>query len=237
MDKKLSELYKNHKKIKSTIEEKKMPHLHSSIGAGEILKLNSLYVKNFFSIQNIELINLEDKKEVYIVGENGDGKTLFLQSIVIALKGIQVGEIFDLIKTQTNSYISIDKNNPFPINNTSNCLYIPLLAYGASRNNNCQLKEDNTGYLTLFSGEYDLKSPIKWLIDLYNAQNAKEKTIISLSNAIKLLQYLLNKDIEINVTYKNVTFTEKGSEVSFDQLSAGYKGVITIICDLLARLS
>jgi predicted ATP-binding protein involved in virulence len=237
MDKKLSKLYKNHKKIKYTLQKEQMPYLPSSIGAGKILKLNNLYVKKFFSIKNIELMNLEDKKEVYIVGENGDGKTLFLQSIVIALKGIRVGEIFDLIKTQTDSYISIEKDNPSPINHTSNCLYIPLLAYGASRNNNCQLKEDNTGYLTLFSGEYDLKSPIKWLIELYNAQNAKEETVISLDNAIRLLQYSLNKDIDIEVTYNKVVFKEKGSEVSFEQLSAGYKGVITIICDLIARLS
>ena len=34
-----------------------------------------------------------------------------------------------------------------------------------------------------------------------------------------------------------MTFTEKGSEVSFEQLSAGYRGVITIICDMIARLS
>ena len=48
---------------------------------------------------------------------------------------------------------------------------------------------------------------------------------------------MLNSDVEIEITPDNVTFTEKGSVVSFEQLSAGYKGVITIIADLLVRLS
>jgi len=190
--------------------------------------LNKISIKNFFSIKSIRLINLKDKKEIYIVGENGDGKTLLLQAIAVGLKGTLEDGLKEFRVIKEDFDIKIENKKDIENN---------FFAYGSSRNNFCQLNEDITGYLSLFSREYDLKSPTKWLIDLYNAKNAKEKTIISLSNAIKLLQYLLNKDIEINVTYRNVTFTEKGSEVSFEQLSEGYKGVITIICDLIARLS
>jgi predicted ATP-binding protein involved in virulence len=188
----------------------------------------------------MEIDNLKDKKEIYIVGENGDGKTLFLQSILVGLAGVRKGEVFELFgrNPHDNPLLLIETNNSLTYSDFSTKAYLNILAYGASRNNYCNLKEDDTGYLTLFSGEYDLKSPIKWLIELYNAQNAKEKIVISLDDAIKLLQYLLNKEIEIEVNYRNVTFKEKKSkEVSFDQLSAGYKGVITIICDLIARLS
>jgi predicted ATP-binding protein involved in virulence len=204
-----------------------------------IATINKIDIKNFFSISNIEIDNLKDKKEIYIVGENGDGKTLFLQSILVGLAGIKKGEVFELYECNPhdNLLLLIEMDNNLSYSDFSIKAYSDILAYGASRNNYCQLKEDSTGYLTLFSGEYDLRSPIEWLIELYNAKNANEKTILSLDKAIKLLQYLLNKDIEIEVTYKTIIFKEKNSEVSFDQLSAGYKGVITIICDLIARLS
>lgn len=201
--------------------------------------LKNIHIQNFFSIKDITLEKLEDKKEIYIVGENGDGKTLFLQAITIALVGIAEGKVFDLTKTQSKfTFHVVDKDNyEYSSRTLQSITYNNLLAYGATRNNYCQIKEDTTGYLTLFSGEYDLISPIKWLIDLYNAQNANEKVIISLDEAIKLLQKLLNRDITIDVSYDKVIFKEKGSEVSFGQLSAGYRGVIAIICDLIARLS
>jgi len=191
--------------------------------------LNQINLKQFFSIDEINLKNLKDKKEIYVVGENGDGKTLFLQAIAVGLKGTEEDGLKEF-RAQENEY-SITIENKEEIENN-------FFAYGASRNNFCQIKPDTAGYLSLFSGEYDLKNPENWLIELYNAQNAKEETVITLDDAIKLLQYLLNSDVEIEVNYKNVTFKEKdGDEVSFTQLSAGYKGVIIIICDLITRLS
>lgn len=228
MDKK-TKLFNN-----SNFKKVEISTLQSCIGQGSISRIDNLFVKDFFSIQDIELTNLKDKQEIYIVGENGDGKTLLLQSIVISLFGSREGDVLNLVNKLKNTYqCSFTKSNTTIGSNVN----IILLAYGASRNNSCRMKEERTGYLSLFSGEYDLKSPMKWLIDLYNAQNAKETTVISLDNAIKLLKYLLNREIEIMVTYKNVSFKEKNSEVSFEQLSAGYRGVITIICDIIARLS
>jgi len=189
--------------------------------------LKRVSIKNCFSIRDIT-INLKNRKEIYIVGENGDGKTLLLQAIAVGIKGTQEDGLKEFRKIEDEYIIEIDYKELCSNN---------FLAYGSSRNSACQIKEDNAGYLTLFSGEYDLKSPIKWLIDLYNAQNAKEKTLISLDEAIRLLKYLLNREIEIEVTYKSVKFKEKKAEVSFEQLSAGYRGVITIICDMIARLS
>jgi predicted ATP-binding protein involved in virulence len=91
--------------------------------------------------------------------------------------------------------------------------------------------------LSLFSGEYDLKSPTKWLQYLDYSEQKENSNVITVVEAKELLNHLLNSDIEIDISPNGVTFKEKGSEVSFDQLSAGYKGVITIICDLIARLS
>ena len=193
-----------------------------------MLNLNSVTINNFFSIKNIELNNLKDKKEIYIVGENGDGKTLLLQAIAVGLKGTIEDGLEDFRKRENEFSIEIENKES---------IKDYFFAYGGSRNSNCQIKEDKAGYLTLFSGEYDLYNPTQWLIELYNAQNAKAELVISLSDAIKLLQNMLNRDIEIEVTYNSVRFIEKGSEVSFEQLSSGYKSVITIICDLIYRFS
>jgi len=201
--------------------------------------LNTINIENFYSIKNINLSNLGNKKEIYIVGENGDGKTLLLQAIVVSLVGISQGKVFDLVN-QERDFTFLAENTDstvFKSNTIQGSVYNYLIAYGASRNNFCQIKEDDSGYLTLFGNEYDLKNPIKWLIDLYNAKNANAKVVISLDEAIKLLQKLLNRDIDIDVSYNKVVFKERGSEVSFEQLSAGYRGVITIICDLIVRFS
>jgi len=99
------------------------------------------------------------------------------------------------------------------------------------------MKEDETGYLSLFNPSLDLKNPIDWLKYLDHSEKSDKQNIISVTNAKRLLQDLLESDVEISIEPDKVTFTEKGSVVSFEQLSAGYKGVISIVADLLVRLS
>jgi hypothetical protein len=55
----------------------------------EISYIKSINIKDFYSIKNISLENLENKKEIYILGENGDGKSLFLQALTVGLKGVK----------------------------------------------------------------------------------------------------------------------------------------------------
>ncbi|CAA6825065.1 MAG: Unknown protein, partial [uncultured Sulfurovum sp.] len=201
------------------------------------ITIDTMSIKNFFSIKGLDLKDLKTKKEIYIVGENGDGKSLLLQSIVIALAGVKEGDVFDLVKSQSDYTLSVIDSEKQEYTQNSEKPYNNILAYGASRNNYCQMKEDVSGYLTLFKGEYDLKSPIKWLQYLDYSEQSEKVNVITVAEAKELLQHLLNSDIQIDISPDKVTFTEKGSEVSFDQLSAGYKGVIMIICDLIARLS
>ncbi len=202
----------------------------------EISFIHTIEIKNFYSIEDIKLVNLKDKKEIYIVGENGDGKTLLLQSIAIVLSGVQDGDVFDLVKSQQGYDISLTDSMGTIYIGEADKYYRHILAYGASRYNNCQMKEDETGYLTLFNNIYDLKSPVKWLQYLDHNEKSGKENILSVKEAKSLLNKLLNSDIEIDIAPDKVTFTEKGSEVIFNQLSAGYKGVVTIICDLIARL-
>ncbi|KIM06782.1 MAG: hypothetical protein KU38_11820 [Sulfurovum sp. FS08-3] len=203
----------------------------------EIARIDSIHIQNFFSIKNIELSNLHDKKEIYVVGENGDGKTLLLQAITIALAGVKEGDVFDLVKSQQEYSLVVWNTQKNEYNQNAEDAYEYILAYGASRNNYCQLKEDHTGYLSLFTSEYDLKNPIEWLQYLDYREKDEKTNIISVARAKELLNHLLNTDISIDITPDKVSFNEKGSPVSFEQLSAGYKGVITIVCDMIARFS
>jgi predicted ATP-binding protein involved in virulence len=201
-----------------------------------ISTIEFLSIKNFFSIESILIDNLQAKKEIYIVGENGDGKTLLLQAIAIALKDCEAdgqgafrakkGE-FDLAITTEDKMLYNGQGAP----------YKNLFAYGSNRNNSCKSNEEKSGYLTLFSHELELIDPIKWLQYLdYNERSGK-KNILSTSDAKKLLREILNRDIEITITPDGVEFLEKGALVTFEHLSSGYKSVIIIICDLLSRLS
>ncbi|WP_323589941.1 AAA family ATPase [Aliarcobacter butzleri] len=205
----------------------------------EISYVKSINIKNFYSIKDINLENLDDKKEIYILGENGDGKSLFLQALTVGLKGVEEGDVFNLVKSQKEHYelkIEDSNNNIYDSKDKEN-IYKNLFAYGANRNNNCQMKEDEAGYLTLFHPSWDLKNPIEWLKYLDHTEKSGKTNIVSVEIAKKLLQELLNSDVQIDITPETVTFKEKGSLVTFEQLSAGYKGVITIITDLLVRLS
>lgn len=170
------------------------------------------------------------------MGENGDGKSLFLQALTVGLKGVEEGDVFNLVKSQKDYELKIEDSNSFIYDSKEN-IYKNLFAYGANRNNNCQMKEDESGYLTLFNPSWDLKNPMDWLKYLDHSEKSGKTNIVSVEMAKKLLQELLNSDVEIDITPETVTFKEKGSLVNFEQLSAGYKGVITIIADLLVRLS
>jgi predicted ATP-binding protein involved in virulence len=202
----------------------------------EISFLKSIEIKDFYSIKDLKLENLSDKKEIYILGENGDGKSLFLQALTVGLKGVEEGDVFNLVKSQKDYELKIEDASGNTYDSKEN-VYKNLFAYGANRNNNCQMKEDESGYLTIFNPSWDLKNPIEWLKYLDHSEKSGKTNIVSVEMEKKLLNELLDKDVEIDISPETVIFKERGSIVTFEQLSAGYKGVITIIADLLVRLS
>lgn len=255
----------------------------------EFAYLDTIKVKDFFSIKDIEIHNLGDKKEICIVGENGDGKTLLLQAILLGLKNTNSlnGIIYDYLSMIESDFIILIRDNnkkgyfliPHSIRiikakdkilsnienmqnidkriNSSNEKFIKatvtlekisqvqdglnflenVFAYGANRRRNDSDKKDEYGYLTLFDNEQYLYNPQKWLIELYNKQNAGITNGISLEVAKKMLIEILDNNIDMDITYNSITFYERGSKVEFDNLSEGYKIVMIMICDLLYRLS
>ena len=204
------------------------------------------------------MTNLGERREIYFLGENGDGKSLILMALVLAFKGIYIreisdfeetGRIMDLLKrnkkhhfsgedNQGNKYHLLDK-----INNLNKRYLNDIFAYGVHRSRNDSDKANYSGFMTLFDNNQYLISPEQFLLSLYTENLEKEtgknttKTSISLESAKNILKDLVDQNVEIEVTSKGVKYIERGTHLEFWQLSEGYKSVITWLCDLIARLS
>ncbi len=227
--------------------------------------IDKITIKGFYCIKDTFILDkLGDKKEIYLLGENGDGKTLTLQAIVAALKWsfintstnfADTGKVLDLKKNNYKYYAS--KNTSIEITTTSKEKYRPtstqktsldnLFAYGINRrplSPNSTIEAEKYGFMSLFKDSSYLKSSISFLLDLYNqeneakSQNKPFEKAINLDKAKEILKDLLDNNIEINViNSKIVEFKERGFVIDFFNLSEGYKSVIAWVIDLIARLS
>lgn len=228
---------------------------------GKVGYINELKAEHLFSLDNIELSKLADRKEIYFLGENGDGKSLILMSIILAFKGNfiehisdydETGRILDLIRanadlslkgkdSEGNIYQFV-RNKKGATN--SDIIHLEnVLAYGVHRSRNNSDKISQYGFMTLFDSEQFLISPEKFLKDLYlrelerQTQKFTGGSSISLETAKNIIADLVEKNVEISIDSSGVTYVERGTPLKFFQLSEGYKSVITWTCDLIARLT
>ena len=213
--------------------------------------LSSITIENYFSIEKIELSGLDKSKEIYFLGENGDGKTLVLQAILLALtrgkfenptekiNKEEIGKIEQYLSENSN-YKSSGKITKSDFDFKGDNFFPKIYAYGANRNKSTadfggKNGFGKEGYLTLFDDNRALQSPVQWLKDLkLEGLNA----MISVDKAIKLLEEILDNNVKISLERSNVYFTERETNnLSFEQLSDGFKSVMTWVADLVARLA
>lgn len=257
----------------------------------DFLPINKIEIENYFSIKNIKIDKLGDKKEIYFLGENGDGKTILLQAISLILRGNEgdkeINEIYKKYNKNFNiknnrdecvlkgenilgyelkfedNYVFVDnfsenekllEQNKITIQqNNKNTFGYGLRRAFIKRNSplnifdNLMLKE-NKGYLTLFNLEEKQVTPEEWLKQLYfenleyNSEEKEENTPkpLHLETAKNILKQILDKEteLEIKVSSKSVEFIEKGTKgLDFNQLSEGYRSLLSVISDLVYRLS
>ena len=199
--------------------------------------IKDISIKNYFFLEDIELVNLHKHKEIYIVGENGDGKTLFLQAITLALRGNEE-TVNHLIKsTRSKMKLSIHDSNGDEyryIKNDNN--YKNIIAYGVHRSR-YKGNKNIKGYLGLFESELVLNNIETWLKDLRIAELENSDSSIPLATVKEMLNEILDGNIDDIKIGKEVIFKERGTEVTINELSEGYKSVIIWVGDLLSRLS
>jgi predicted ATP-binding protein involved in virulence len=213
--------------------------------------IKSVEIQNYFSLANVALTGLSRTKEVYFLGENGDGKTILLQGILLAFLKYKiqnetskeaVGRILEYLEENPDLAIKATDSNGFEYGDNENHLK-NIYAYGSNRNrSNASKYAEKEGYLTLFYDDKTLLSPIEWLKDV-RLEEIDGNATFTLKQAIALLEDLLDKNVKISltgkkVTFKDIRFTERETEgLRFEQLSDGYKSVMTWVADLVARMA
>jgi len=187
--------------------------------------INNIQIQSYFSINRIQLNNLKDKKEIYLVGENGDGKTIILQALALAYKDnnkltLLADKYIDNIKDTYNLDILEEKY----INNN-------LFAYGINRNKTDADDKDTSGYSGLFdTSTKNATTSLNRPQDLFILNN-------SLTNDFKeKIEKLLDNKITIKQEDNKTTFFESKKEIDFKMLSEGYKSTIIWLSDLVSRL-
>lgn len=220
--------------------------------------IESVNISNFFCVEDVSL-DIKSAKEVYFLGENGDGKSLILMAIYLAFNGGYITEQTDLEKTGKAADI-LRKNKDITLSgvDSDGNLYAPngrqylhnLFAYGVHRGRCAADNSEEYGFMSLFDSNETLKDPVQWLKDLqleeYGAveggANSLHPAITTaktdfLSSLIEMFQDLLEKHVEIKLLGSNVSFIEKGSERKFEELSEGYRSILIFVSDLIYRIN
>ena len=216
-------------------------------GASYINKLN---IHNFFCIGGDVELNFENSKEVYFLGENGDGKSLLLMALYMAFNGNYIlnkttkketGRAFDILE-KTLSLKGFDElGHEYNINNA---IYLDeLYAYGTHRGRPSADNPEKYGFMSLFDNDQLMTSPVQWLKDLRldeiqqpNLPDNSESSVI-IQELHEIFYNLLEKNVETRIDGSEVYFMEKGYRLTLEQLSEGYRSILIFVCDLLARLS
>jgi predicted ATPase len=215
-------------------------------------------IANFFSVEEATL-NFGKAKEIYLLGENGDGKSLILMAIYLAFNGNYITERTDQEKTgkaadiiRNNRNIKLigfdDKSREY--NPKKGVFLTNLYAYGTHRGRYSTDEGEEYGFMSLFDNNQTLTNPVSWLKDQkllelekgIDASNAiGEIKNLPNSFSVELLEKmffdLLEKNVEISIEGTDIIFNEKGTNLSFDQLSEGYKSILIFVSDLLFRFN
>ncbi|AYQ34860.1 AAA family ATPase [Runella sp. SP2] len=213
--------------------------------------LKSLLVSNFQGIKLAEIDNLPvDTQWVFLVGENGFGKSTVLQSILLGLNGSKDGN-FELIQDESINIQVAYKNDKE--NFVNDCWRNPhplpyLAAYGPVRLN---LKADakisdeaRMSSLTynLFNSDgalLNIEAKMKdWLL-----QKNKKRFDLVKKALCKLIPNL--SDVRFNERTSEIEYIEKdivdGSEtyepLPYQKLASGFRAIIGLAGDMIVRLS
>lgn len=218
--------------------------------------IKSIQVQNFYSVIDIEL-DFGSSKEIYFLGENGDGKSLILMAIYLTFRSNfirslnnikEIAGVIDMLHENPN-FLPLGIDNSGKEYGIGKDLFLNnLYAYGTHRGRYSTDEAEDYGFMSLFDANQTLINPVTWLsrqkaIELEKSGNilVNDKVEHPLEIPVDFLEKMLNdileKDVTIKVDVEKVDFVEKGANpISFNKLSEGYKSVIIFVCDLIFRL-
>ncbi|MEY4937595.1 MAG: hypothetical protein RIS64_3954 [Bacteroidota bacterium] len=227
---------------------------------------NALSRIEVFDFQGIKHLALEiptHAQWVFLTGENGFGKTSILRAIAKGFIGDE--DFVESLPAQSRIYVNgYHRNQPFAHNAQSKKVSNPdfqMAGYGASRfqihsmdsGNGSKGKTSQKTY-SLFNNDGLLINIERILMEAERAKvENKEKTRLKTFDLLKkILLSILPQLANITVEYfekeqipnrYQVRYYEKSNNgktyepVKLDDLAAGYRSVLTMIGDMVARLS
>lgn len=220
--------------------------------------IKSVNILNFFSVEEAHL-NFEDSKEIYFLGENGDGKSLILMATYLAFNGNyvtektdqeQTGKASDILRNYRNIQLSGLDDRGREYNPKKGLFLNKFFAYGTHRGRYSTDKPEEYGFMSLFDSEQTLLNPVSWLKDqklLELEKSLDDNNMIAevkdlpnsfpVSSLEEMFYDLLEKHVEIKIEGTGISFKEKNAALTFDQLSEGYKSILIFVSDLIYRLN
>lgn len=222
--------------------------------AKEILKysLKRIIVKNYDGVKFVDVKDVPiDTNWIFLIGENGFGKTTILRSISIGFIGEkdEESELFNPDLQEGGIGIEYFNLSQSFINNVGQntfTLFPHLACYGPSRlqiqtdqTQNDIAKKSTTTY-SLFNSdgillniEFEL---LIWHLEKNPRFDAVKQTFL------KLIPYL--SDIQVDVPQRKIFYiekepTENGSKynrVTFNQLASGFRSILAMVGDMMIRL-
>lgn len=213
-------------------------------------------IKNYLCIENVSL-DFDASNEIYLLGENGDGKTLLLEALFMTYCGSrltsiseEMGNLIKQLQEDEAVLMGMDEikteyhgigSDPLP----------NVIAYGTHRGRigSTTKSFDKLGFLTLFDADRTLVDPSDWIYkfctrDVASTEMVSKEEVKKLNQTIqvrikaleRIFNIVLDRNIEIKIIKDVVNYCENGAFLSFGQLSEGYRTTLIFICDLLYRL-
>ena len=133
--------------------------------------VSKIQINSFLSIKEPVHIRFENSKEIYFLGENGDGKSLILMAIYLAFNGNYLKYKTEKKDTGIASDLLDENNDIFGIDelgheyNLQNAIFLEnLYAYGTHRGRYSPEPSEKYGFMSLFDNDLTLNSPEQDLI-------------------------------------------------------------------------
>jgi len=216
-------------------------------------------VKNFFAIEELTLEEIKGAKEVYFLGENGNGKSLVLMALHLAFNGRHIasgtnleftGKISEIIKANPEAYFHGRDMNGIVYGSGKGIFLQNFFAYGVHRGRYTgdEGRFEQYGFMSLYDPDLQLYSPEEllkqtYILELENQVQQNQATSklknspnwVTVNSIQQLFQEVLENNLEIKVSAQKIEFIEKGFSLSFSQLSEGYKNMMIWLSDLIYR--
>lgn len=229
----------------------------SDIITSDYFPIEYIHIKHFKSIDDLRIDFKEDelskKSWLFLLGENGVGKSSILQAIAVGLnsdKKIITPLIPSLIKKRkhTSEIVIKERNSENIISTTlirkgnkiiqSGKFNSYLIGYGSLRLSvdeveiNTKKNTSKVSYENLFKPTRALNDVTKWLRSIHKKDRYFFDRI-----AFSIKQLLPHDNVDTTLSIKGSDIVLGNSDSLFGELSDGYKSTIILAIDIMMKLS